>query len=67
MSKGIFNYDFEETILMLSRHSKLKEFMKVINTKVKTLLNKQEIRNLPETTKDQLKDIRDLSDVKRED
>lgn len=64
---GLFNYDFEETVLMLAKHGKLKKFLQIIHEKATKLMKKEEIRNLPETTKDEIRDIRDVSKMTHKD
>jgi hypothetical protein len=54
-----FNYDFEETVVVKSRLQRLKDRLKDIYNRTTKLLQR---RDIPETAKDEIREIRKIVD-----
>lgn len=60
-NQGLFSYEYEETILLLSRVGKLKKLLSIVHERAKKIIGSRRFREIPETLKDEIKDIRDVS------
>lgn len=65
-NKGIFNLDYEETKIVLSREGRLKKTLKDIFKVAVVVLGRAKSRGIDSETIGMLEKIRDLSDIKDE-
>jgi hypothetical protein len=61
------NLLLENLIVALSRIGLLKKLMRAINERANRIINRRGFETLPETTKDDIKDIRDISKTSSKD
>ena len=61
------NLVFENLVVALSRVGLLKKLMKAIHERASKVIDRKGFESLPETTKDDIKDIRDISKTSSKD